>query len=365
MNEIIHLGAISIATNKYEIAILAESGRNKYKCPECLNEVIVRKGKINVAHFAHYNDGINKCPYYDAVNDDNIHSAAQQVLYNLLETHSITSIDKECNRCFKFENILIEYTDTMVIHIEYNFIYNNRQKIADIAVIDNNIIIYIFEIYYTHKTLENNRPEPWYEISAQKLLKNNDITNIKCVRHFICDKCELIEFKRIENYNIKKMKCLKLEQEQKRIAEEKRIQKEKEDEEQKRIEEEAKRKIQKAIVIYIKKIRIQKEKKRQRNIDAAKKKMEEMQEEANKKMEERQEKAIELYKLDSERRTREEQEEKKKQERLNAIELEKRRECGCGIRITYICVCKNPIYELVKPNQQLWCKRCDKWKCRC
>ena len=43
----------------------------------------------------------------------------------------------------------------------------------------------------------------------------------------------------------------------------------------------------------------------------------------------------------------------------------KNKECGCNIRLIYICNCEKPNFELVKVNNQLWCKKCDKWKCRC
>jgi hypothetical protein len=49
------------------------------------------------------------------------------------------------------------------------------------------------------------------------------------------------------------------------------------------------------------------------------------------------------------------------------IELEKNKECKCGIQFKNICSCDNPNYQVVKLNEQLFCvkKNCNKWKCRC
>lgn len=59
----------------------------------------------------------------------------------------------------------------------------------------NDNIKYIFEIYNTHKTNEDERPEPWFEINAYELLKiqigENKLINISCIRNKKCKLCEL------------------------------------------------------------------------------------------------------------------------------------------------------------------------------
>lgn len=48
------------------------------------------------------------------------------------------------------------------------------------------------------------------------------------------------------------------------------------------------------------------------------------------------------------------------------LEFEKmQNKCVCGIMKTNICICNNPKYELVKISNNLYCVRCNKWKCRC
>ena len=39
--------------------------------------------------------------------------------------------------------------------------------------------------------------------------------------------------------------------------------------------------------------------------------------------------------------------------------------CPCGLKYENICKCNNPTFELVKINQQLFCKRCNNWRDRC
>ena len=39
--------------------------------------------------------------------------------------------------------------------------------------------------------------------------------------------------------------------------------------------------------------------------------------------------------------------------------------CPCGLKYENICRCDNPIFELVRINQQLFCRRCNNWRDRC
>lgn len=60
---------------------------------------------------------------------------------------------------------------------------------------------------------------------------------------------------------------------------------------------------------------------------------------------------------------RKEEEENAKRE-YDRIETERKQECMCGIAKGSICCCETPKYILQK-NNQLWCVKCNKWKCRC
>ena len=84
-----------------------------------------------------------------------------------------------------------ETSETSSIVIEHRFNYNGP-KIADVAYIDANEIVCIFEICYTHKTDSSNRPEPWFEISALHMADlSNEVGSVTltCIRSKKCDKC--------------------------------------------------------------------------------------------------------------------------------------------------------------------------------
>ena len=84
-------------------------------------------------------------------------------------------------------------TEMYSIKLEHRFEYNGT-KIADVAYIDDNEILCIFEICNTHKTRSEKRPEPWFEIDAENLIRlaNDDNLNslqIPCIRCEKCDDC--------------------------------------------------------------------------------------------------------------------------------------------------------------------------------
>jgi hypothetical protein len=74
---------------------------------------------------------------------------------------------------------------------------------------------------------------------------------------------------------------------------------------------------------------------------------------------------------ENENRIRKEREEKRiieeKEEKriINENEEKMRQSCKCDIMIVNICICENPKYELNKPSKNLFCIKCNKWKCRC
>ncbi len=86
--------------------------------------------------------------------------------------------------------------------MEHRFEYNGP-KIADVAYIDNSKIACVFEICNTHKTCNENRPEPWFEINALTLIKTANYTSlsqiqIPCIRCEKCEDCVEMEIKKNE-----------------------------------------------------------------------------------------------------------------------------------------------------------------------
>lgn len=120
---------------------------------------------------------------------------------HFLESGKNISIMQTCGeckieRCIKI-NPLIENS---VVKLEHRFKYNGN-KIADVAYLQNNEIKYIFEICHTHKTKPENRPHPWFEISALDLANLADSENdiiLKCMRNDNCIYCSSDD--ELENY---------------------------------------------------------------------------------------------------------------------------------------------------------------------
>jgi hypothetical protein len=206
------MGAINKSTDKYEYPKIANKS-NKYKCPFCKKDVIFRNGKIKQPHFAHYKSN-NPCSYYEKPNETQIHKDAKLLMKTLLDNKNNIYIHRTCNyceqrncgysECIDYDIFNDDYNNTKAI-IEYKFNYNNSNRSADIALLENDKIKYIFEICYKSKTKEENRPEPWFEINAEKLIHNinsgenidEEIINIECIRNYKCDECIEYEKKRV------------------------------------------------------------------------------------------------------------------------------------------------------------------------
>ena len=191
------MGAINKETNNYEYPRIANR-KNNYKCPSCDNNVIFRNGKIKQPHYAHKKSN-NPCFYYDKPNETQIHKDAKMLMKTLLDNKNILSFYRKCDKCSCKDNFIKvdekSYRENSRAIIEYKFNYNDSKKRADVALIENENIICIFEICYRNKTSEENRPEPWVEINAEKLLNNKNLLEkideieIQCIREYICESC--------------------------------------------------------------------------------------------------------------------------------------------------------------------------------
>jgi len=199
MSNHLFMGAINKLSNERDNPKFADK-KNQYKCPSCERDVIFKKGKIKTPHFAHKASEI-KCTFYDKPSETEIHKEAKLLMKSLLDNKKELHFSRKCSDCDKYKIIDINYDDNDKAIIEYKFNYNDSNKSADVALVEDNNIKYIFEICYKHKTNESNRPEPWFEIDAKDLIKrvneNNDY-NLECIREYICDGCKLIKKQNLE-----------------------------------------------------------------------------------------------------------------------------------------------------------------------
>jgi hypothetical protein len=242
------MGAINKITNEYEYPRIADKN-NKYICPDCKKDVILRKGNIRVHHFSHYASE-NPCMYYERPGESQIHKDAKMALKTILQRGNDIHLLRTCIGCKAYHRHIIEkHNKDTIIHLEYSFIFNNSRKNADVAYIDGESIKYIFEICYKNKTREENRPEPWFEINAEQLLCNinnlelsDNLIELPCIRYNKCNQCITRENEekeqirlRIEKYNEEQR--LRIE----KYNEEQRVRIEREREKQRIKEEEDKR----------------------------------------------------------------------------------------------------------------------------
>lgn len=193
MHDIPLLGAIKKGTNDYVYPAVANKS-DDHICPECRRGLILRKGSIRVHHFAHCKSD-DPCTHYSRPSEAQIHKDAKMLLKTLLDNKTplkiITKCDPSCPDSIS-EYEIPEKSETSKIIIEYGFDYNGR-KIADVAYLDNGNIVCIFEVYNTHQTKPENRPEPWFELDATGFINAVNMSQeIQCIRKRSCEKCELV-----------------------------------------------------------------------------------------------------------------------------------------------------------------------------
>ena len=188
------LGAINKLTGEYIHPFFANKN-DEYVCPECNRDLILCKGEIKIHHYRHKTDSAIPCNHYSNPGEAQIHKDAKRLIKSILERKIPFSIVRKCVSCETSEEFDIpEIDETSKIMLEYRFEYNGL-KIADVAYIENDEIVCIFEICNTHKTCSEDRPEPWFEIDARTLIdavsNNNTALKIPCIRCEKCDKCKI------------------------------------------------------------------------------------------------------------------------------------------------------------------------------
>jgi len=218
MNGILSLGAKNKTTGEYVYPQIADK-KEKYICPDCKKDLMLCKGKIRIAHFRHYKDKTRECNYYNSPTESQIHKDAKMLMKYLLENKKEITFVRKCIECEEDERCEIPImNDESSVKLEYRFDYNGL-KIADVGYLVNNELRYIFEICHTHKTEDENRPEPWFEIEATKLIKTanekeSTRLEINCMRSIRCIKCKNLndDNKNIKEENLEKYVRMKLGQ---------------------------------------------------------------------------------------------------------------------------------------------------------
>lgn len=185
-----YLGAINKNTNLYEYPSFAVKNNN-YSCPECKKDVILKKGKIKIAHFSHKKSD-QPCNHYITPDTKTIHNIAQEEIIKLLNKHELNFL-QQCSSCDHKNRFLIKLKNNCEVKKEYRTKIDNNIYIYDIAILQNNNVKFVIEIYNTHKTEEIKRPNIiWVELDAKKTLQKINDSNFifDCIRNgYECKNC--------------------------------------------------------------------------------------------------------------------------------------------------------------------------------
>jgi len=168
-----------------------------YKCPVCQEDVILKQGEIRRHHFSHHKN--SKCTYYDNPTESDLHKNGKLIMKLLIETRKPIKVYRNCFGCNKrlvFTPPI--FTDTSNVLLEHSFEYSGKQHKADVAHLEENGQMTIYEIFKCHRTLSSLRPEPWYEIDARALNLLYSVYNLSerseiilnCIRIVYCDTCK-------------------------------------------------------------------------------------------------------------------------------------------------------------------------------
>ena len=188
-------GVLDKKTNDY-VNIHQAKRKIFYSCLDCKSDVILRAGLKNKKHFAHHNSNSN-CTFYENhgnyPGESKMHKDAKYRIESIINKNKTLKINKECNECCEIKTTLIKNTGNIKAVQEYKFVFNNSNKSADVAILKNNKLDSIIEIFHTHATNEQDRPEPWFELSAFDVLEKTETEKenyeLKCSRMFICKSC--------------------------------------------------------------------------------------------------------------------------------------------------------------------------------
>jgi hypothetical protein len=172
----------------------AAAKRTIYRCPDCSKDVFVRKGTKRVAHYAHRKDPTGTCTYFNRNPSlDQQHKNAQIKLKHFLDNQVEIDIKRNCRcGCGWVTGTIVPAQHPGKGKCEHRFKFNDSQKSADVALLDGDTIISIFEVVHTHYTRERDRPEPWFEISAKEINAiPSDSTKVKltCIRQIQSKEC--------------------------------------------------------------------------------------------------------------------------------------------------------------------------------
>jgi len=181
--------------------------KHKWVCPFCNEAAVLCKGDIKDHYFRHPPE--STCYFFKRGGHmSHQHLGAQKIMKNLLESDRPITFLRDCEKCGHsiraFE--LNARTPTMCSRMEEPFLIHGKRYSADVALLENDAIQLLVEVYWAHKTCRPDHAYPWVEIRAEDIL---EITSdgplvFECIRSQTCQTCiGFIECKRQAAENAK------------------------------------------------------------------------------------------------------------------------------------------------------------------
>ena len=102
---------VSLLNDERVYAFKADDKTAEYVCPECKKPVVLRKGKIRIAHFSH--KAKDHCRYGEGVSEE--HLRAQKDLYDIFTSNGIYCELEYCFGNKRRADVYVEYQDKKIV----------------------------------------------------------------------------------------------------------------------------------------------------------------------------------------------------------------------------------------------------------
>lgn len=183
---------INCAINKKTKEYIHPINANKcdtFECIDCGDDLIFCYGDKIRPYFRHKKD--STCPYFKVDygnNESEEHLRVKELLGDYLMNNKDAKVYRFCVCCQQLKLMDYVRNDNSKVIMEHIFQFNGLKR-ADIAIVNENSIEYIFEIHHTHRTDPSSRPEPWFEINTEDFNEGIQDNEIICSRYHLCQEC--------------------------------------------------------------------------------------------------------------------------------------------------------------------------------
>lgn len=179
-------------------ASTAQKNEGPFECYECKNDLILRKGKIKTAHFAHKNDPDSTCT--GGGRESAEHIFAKQLLKDDLHKWSFV---QRCPSCHAQTKAPISFPEAngAQAQIEFRIDKGAKHKVVDVMVLGQGFFLAALEVFHTHAVDEEKAAFfaeldiPILEVSAAQIIEahNNESFVAELLGASNCRECKAAE----------------------------------------------------------------------------------------------------------------------------------------------------------------------------